>query len=67
MGVLGELFPGPKISDEAGESGNGENFRLGPIDLENGVVQVVRAGGAEQAGTAVEGEPADAPADGDGD
>jgi hypothetical protein len=46
MGVLGELFPGPKISDEAGESGTGETFRLGPIDLENGVVHVVR-GGAE--------------------
>ncbi|MFC5950540.1 hypothetical protein ACFQH9_19910 [Pseudonocardia lutea] len=67
MGVLGELFPGPKISDEAGESGNGETFRLGPIDLENGVVRVVRAGGAEDVGTAVEGVPADAPADGDGD
>jgi hypothetical protein len=76
MGVLGELFPGRKISDEAGESGDGETFRLGPIDLENGlgpidlengVVHVVRAGGAEDAGTAVEGVPTDAPADGDGD
>ncbi|WP_433504164.1 hypothetical protein ACQP04_31680 [Pseudonocardia halophobica] len=67
MGVLGELFPGPKISDEAGESGNGEKFRLGPIDLENGVVHVVRAGGAEDVGTAVEGQPADAPGGGDGD
>jgi hypothetical protein len=63
MGVLGELFPGPKISDEAGESGDGETFRLGPIDLENGVVHVVRAGGAEDAGTTVGGVPADGDAD----
>jgi len=42
MGVLGELFPGPKISDEAGEAGDGETFRLGPIDLEKGVVQLRR-------------------------
>ncbi|MFR9806275.1 hypothetical protein ACL02T_28890 [Pseudonocardia sp. RS010] len=64
MGVLGELFPGPKISDEAGESGDGELFRLGPIDLDHGVVHVVRAGGAEDVGTAIEGVPADAPTDG---
>jgi hypothetical protein len=67
MGVLGELFPSPKISDEAGESGDGETFRLGAIDLDNGVVHVVRAGGAEDAGTAAEGVSTDAPADGDGE
>ncbi len=43
MGVLGSLFPGPEISDEGGESGDGERFRLGPIDLENGTVDVVRS------------------------
>lgn len=43
MGVLGELFPGRKIQDEAGESGDGRQWRLGPIDLERGVVQVHRA------------------------
>jgi hypothetical protein len=43
MGVLGELFPGPKILDEAAEAGDGQPWRLGPIDLENGTVQVVRA------------------------
>ena len=43
MGVLGQMFPAPKISDEAGESGDGQKWRLGPIDLENGVVEVHRA------------------------
>ena len=43
MGVLGSLFPGPEISDEGGESGDGQQWRLGPIDLENGTVVVHRA------------------------
>ncbi|WP_214367493.1 hypothetical protein [Pseudonocardia sp. H11422] len=47
MGVLGELFPGPKIRDEAGESGDGEQWRLGPIDLDNNTVQLHRAPVAE--------------------
>lgn len=42
MGVLGEMFPGRKILDEAGESADGEQWRLGPIDLESGVVEVHR-------------------------
>jgi hypothetical protein len=41
MGVLGEMFPGPKIKNEAGEAGNGQEWRLG-IDLEKGVVEVHR-------------------------
>lgn len=40
MGVLGEMFPGRKIADEAGEDGDAQPFRLGPIDLERGVVQI---------------------------
>lgn len=40
MGVLGEMFPGSKISDEAGEDGDAQPFRFGPIDLGSGVVQV---------------------------
>jgi hypothetical protein len=40
MGVLGEMFPGPKILDEAGEDGDGQKWRLGPIDLDNRVVEV---------------------------
>jgi hypothetical protein len=43
MGVLGEMFPGRKIRSEAGEAGSGQGFRLGPIDLESGVVEVHRA------------------------
>lgn len=42
MGVLGELFPGPKIRDESGESGNGQEWELGPIDLDNRTVEVRR-------------------------
>ena len=30
----------PRIRDEAGESGDGRQWRLGPIDLETGVVEV---------------------------
>jgi hypothetical protein len=41
MGVLGEMFPGPKIKREAGEAGNGQEWRLG-IDLDKGVVEVRR-------------------------
>jgi hypothetical protein len=43
MGVLGEMFPGPRIRDEAGEDGDAQPFRLGPIDLERGTVVVHRA------------------------
>jgi hypothetical protein len=43
MGVLGEMFPGRKIRSEAGEAGNGQGWRLGPIDLDAGVVEVHRA------------------------
>ncbi len=43
MGVLGEMFPGRKITDESTEAGNGqEHFQLGPIDLDNRTVQVQR-------------------------
>ena len=40
MGVFGELFPGAKIKDEASEAGDGQKWRLGPIDLDKGLVQV---------------------------
>jgi hypothetical protein len=43
MGVLGEMFPGRKVRSEAGEAGNGQGWRLGPIDLDAGVVEVHRA------------------------
>jgi hypothetical protein len=41
--MLGEMFPGPKIRDEAGEDGDAQKWRLGPIDLDSGVVLVHRA------------------------
>ena len=40
--MLGEMFPGRKLRSEAGESGSGERWRLGPIDLDTGVVEVHR-------------------------
>jgi hypothetical protein len=43
MGVLGEMFPGRKLRSEAGEAGSGQGWRLGPIDLDKGVVEVHRA------------------------
>jgi hypothetical protein len=49
MGVLGELFPGPKIRDESTEAGNGQQWRLGPIDLDNRTVQVQRVEAEEPA------------------
>jgi len=42
MGVLGEMFPSRKLRSEAGEAGNGQGWRLGPIDLDAGVVEVHR-------------------------
>jgi hypothetical protein len=42
MGVLGEMFPGPKIKNEAGEAGSGQDSWLS-IDLDKGVVEVHRA------------------------
>ena len=42
VGVLGEMFPSRKLRSEAGEAGNGQGWRLGPIDLDAGVVEVHR-------------------------
>ncbi|MGH3566283.1 MAG: hypothetical protein ACRDRH_09670 [Pseudonocardia sp.] len=54
MGVLDEMFPGPKVLDEASEAGDGQTWRLGPIDLEKGVVEVHRSTAAETADQAAE-------------
>jgi hypothetical protein len=43
MGVLGEMFPERKLRSDAGEAGSGQGWRLGPIDLDAGVVEVQRA------------------------
>jgi hypothetical protein len=48
MGVLGEMFPGRKITDEAGEDGDAQPWQLGPIDLDKGVVSVRRRTPAPQ-------------------
>jgi hypothetical protein len=42
VGVLGEMFPSRKLRSEAGEDGSGQGWRLGPIDLDTGVVEVHR-------------------------
>jgi hypothetical protein len=43
MGVIGGMFPSRKITDETAEDGDAQPWRLGPIDLDRGVVQVHRA------------------------
>lgn len=40
MGVMGSLFPQPKITEDSDAAADGQKFRLGPIDLESGVVQL---------------------------
>lgn len=40
MGILGELFPRPKTHDDSDAAADGRQFRIGPIDLDNGVVQL---------------------------
>ena len=55
MAAFGQMFPTPKISEEKGEAGTGQPWRLGRIDLDNNTVELVR-GPAEN-------EPADGPAD----
>jgi hypothetical protein len=36
------MFPSRKLRSEAGEAGAGQGWRLGPIDLDKGVVEVHR-------------------------
>ena len=35
------MFPSRKLRSEAGEEGSGQGWRLGPIDLDAGVVELV--------------------------
>ncbi len=37
---MGSLFPQPKITEESDAAADGKKFRVGPIDLESGVVQL---------------------------
>jgi hypothetical protein len=41
MGQLGELFPGAKLRrDTPEESGTGQRFEPGPLDLDGGVIRL---------------------------
>ncbi|MEQ3550659.1 hypothetical protein WIS52_09275 [Pseudonocardia nematodicida] len=44
MGVLGEMFPRKRIQEDSDAAQGGQQWRLGPIDLENGVVTVESTG-----------------------
>lgn len=68
MGMLGEMFPGKKLTDEGGEDSDGELYRPRfDIDLDSRVVRLPRL--AAQPGlplSADEGDaedPAEGPAD----
>ena len=56
VGVLGEMFPSRKLRSEAGETGNGQGWRLGPVDLDADVVEVYRD--TPEPGPAEETDPA---------
>lgn len=49
MGILGELFPRPKTHEDSDAAADGRQFRIGPIDLESGVVQLQPTRPAEPA------------------
>lgn len=38
--MIGELFPGRKLSDEGSQSGDGQEHRPVELDLESGVVRL---------------------------
>ncbi|MBL1076923.1 hypothetical protein JK358_21235 [Nocardia sp. 2] len=41
MGVIGELFPGKKLEDESGQSGDGQTHRPRlALDLDAGVIRL---------------------------
>jgi hypothetical protein len=47
MGQLGELFPGAKLRrDTPEESGTGQRFEPGPLDLDGGVIRLRPPGAA---------------------
>ena len=54
MGVLGEMFPSRKLESEAGDAGSGQQWRLGPVDLDRGVVELVPVDAAAAERVAVE-------------
>lgn len=40
MGVLGEMFPRKRMHEDSDAAQGGQQWRLGPIDLDKGVVRV---------------------------
>ncbi|MBH0775463.1 hypothetical protein [Nocardia bovistercoris] len=41
MGVIGELFPGKKLTDESGQTGDGQTHRPRvELDLDAGVIRL---------------------------
>ncbi|WP_156819554.1 hypothetical protein [Pseudonocardia sp. HH130630-07] len=63
MGVLGEMFPRKRIHEDSDAAQGGEQWRLGPIDLDKGVVTVEPAGAPDPAPE--DPAAADSPPDGD--
>ncbi|MEV1291284.1 hypothetical protein [Pseudonocardia sp. NPDC049635] len=45
MSVLGEMFPRKRIHEDSDAAQGGEQWRLGPIDLDKGVVTMEPAAG----------------------
>ena len=54
MGVMGSLFPQPKITEDQDAGSDGRRYRLGAIDLESGTVQLQPTRPAEPAAQADE-------------
>jgi hypothetical protein len=52
MGVLGEMFPRKRIHEDSDAAQGGEQWRLGPIDLDKGVVTVGPTGSGGGASSA---------------
>ena len=59
MGVLGEMFGKKRIHEDSDAAQGGQQWRLGPIDLENGVVTVGPADPAEADAPAPDDDGAD--------
>ncbi|WP_162958487.1 hypothetical protein [Nocardia yunnanensis] len=56
MGVIGELFPGKKLEDEGGESGDGQQHRPRlAIDLDAGKITLSPAPPADPQSPAAQG------------
>lgn len=59
MGVIGEMFPGKKLTDESGEDSDGQSHRPRldlDLDLDSGVVRLPRPCAPRPAGDAEQGQ-----------